>query len=169
MNDFTGERFGRLIAVQKTTERTKDNHLLWKCVCDCGNVVFVRSTDLKKGNTKSCGCLQREKAAINSWKHGFKGTRIYQCYRGMINRCTNPKNKDFKYYGGRGVAICSEWLNKETGAKAFFDWAVLNGYDDSLTIDRIDVNGDYSPTNCKWSTRREQSQNRRNVRKVVTA
>jgi len=159
--DLTGKQFGKL-KVLKKGEINEDENTYWVCECECGNLRNVRSYTLRTGRVVSCGC-NREK---NKVKHGGFGTRLYSCWMGMKRRCTNNEvwNKKWESYGGRGISIHDEWVDDFVPFKT---WALKNGYQDDLTLDRIDVDGNYNPNNCKWSTPKEQQNNRRINRKVT--
>lgn len=170
--DLTGKRFGKLTVV-KLTGRSKDKKTVWLCKCDCGNYKDVRASNLTSGATKSCGCLfyeSREKVAeklkgekSHFYKHGLSNSRINSIYRGIKKRCYNKAEPAYKNYGGRGIKMCDSWKND---FMSFYDWAISNGYSESLSIDRIDVNGNYCPENCRWVDWRTQQNNRRNNRIV---
>lgn len=148
--DISGQKFGKVTAV-KMTEVTQHGDAMWMCVCDCGNKTVVAYRHLVRGETNSCGCMV---AAAHS--HGFtvnsQRPRLYGIWAGMKQRCTNCNNDKYPRYGGRGIKVCAEWLND---FQAFYTWAMGNGYNDDLTIDRIDNNGDYTPDNCQWITNEE--------------
>lgn len=166
--DLTGVRFGRLECLKVVGREASSRCVVWLCRCDCGAMVAVRSTSLLTGNTKSCGCLQREKArsqAASRAKHNGCGTRLYRIWKHMKERCQNPNNKDYSNYGGRGIYVCDEWLD----FAKFRDWALANGYRDDLTIERIDVNGPYAPSNCIWIPKAAQNRNTRATRRVTFA
>lgn len=154
--DLSGQRFGRLIALEPRG-RDKYGALLWLCACDCGEETLVKTGTLRRGATKSCGCAQRERRHSWNRSHAGSGTRLYRIWQGMVTRTTNPKNRGWTYYGSRGIRICGEW--QDFGA--FREWALSNGYDPSLSIDRIDNDGDYEPGNCRWATQQMQVSNRR--------
>lgn len=152
--DLTGMTFGRL-TVNSFFGVAKNRAALWLCKCSCGNEKIVRAADLKRGKTQSCGCLQKERLAENRPKdyhkinvrHGETHTRLYNIYANMKQRCYNPNTPCYRWYGGKGITICDEWLNSY---ECFRDWATSNGYDESLSIDRIDPNKNYEPSNCRW-------------------
>lgn len=156
--DVCGQRFGRLTALYRLHNYKKSNCSYWLCVCECGNLIEVRLNTLTSGDTKSCGCLQKEVASKTHKKHGLSRDKIYQTYYHMKNRCYNRDSQAYSNYGGRGIKVCDEWLND---FKSFYDWATSNGYQDNLTIDRIDVNGNYEPNNCRWVDMKTQSNNKR--------
>lgn len=157
-HDLSGQRFGRLVAIGKA-DRMCGRKCYWDCLCDCGNKKIVRSDSLVGGTIRSCGCLKREAEVKNfSIVNNHKQTRspLYNRWNSMIQRCKNPNTAAYKYYGGRGIIVCDEWKN----INCFIEWAERNGYKENLTIDRIDVNGNYEPSNCRWITMAEQSYNR---------
>lgn len=158
--DLTGMRFGYLTVLSKdeSLKYKHQTHTTWLCLCDCGNTTIVRGYCLRNGHTQSCGCLGREKRLKSATKHGQSETRLYAIWHAMKQRCFNPNHKNYVDYGGRGIKVCEEWKND---FQAFYDWAMANGYEESLSIDRINNDGNYEPQNCRWVTMKEQCNNRR--------
>lgn len=131
----------------------------WLCKCDCGNELVVLKKNLLNGNTQSCGCTRALSNASRLTTHGAKNTKLYAIWCSMKDRCTRNNNKDFEHYGGRGIKVCEEWMRDFS---AFRDWAIESGYNQNLTIDRINVNGNYCPDNCRWVDWNTQANNRTN-------
>lgn len=158
--DLSGQRFGRLLVVKR--QGTMNGHAAWLCRCDCGKEIVTRSCDLRNGKTTSCGCFHKELVANITKSHELSGTRLYNIYSDMIQRCFNPKGTGYDNYGGRGITVCDDWKNNR---QSFFDWAVAKGYSEALTLDRIDNDGNYCPDNCRWATASEQRINQRRMKK----
>ena len=160
--DLFGKRFGRL-TVQNEYKVENGKVYFW-CKCDCGNSLYVLGTYLRNGNTKSCGCLEKEKFHKLITKHNKCYTRIYRIYHGMITRCFNKNAPQYKGYGMQGITVCDKWKNS---FEEFYKWSMENGYSDSLTIDRINVFGNYEPSNCRWISKREQQFNKKNTKYIT--
>lgn len=164
IRDIAGFRSGLLVAICPvgwyTNPNTQMRDAVWKCLCDCGDVYEIRGTKISNGYTKSCGCSSNELGAMSRTKHGGatrKGkSRTYLSWQNMIQRCTNPDSTGYIYYGGRGITVCDRWLNS---FENFLE--DMGDRPDNKTIDRVDVNSDYSKENCKWSDIYEQGANKR--------
>lgn len=165
--DYTGHKFGRLTALRFTGKRTTpSNNSIWVFQCDCGNVV-ERTIPWSSTKVPSCGCYVKERMSNLNKTHGGRHDRLYLVWMGMRRRCFDKNANEYKNYGGRGITVCDEWKDY---AK-FREWAMTSGYDETAkrqgcTIDRIDVNGNYEPQNCRWADAKTQNNNRRNNRLV---
>lgn len=161
-------KFGRLTAIKKVGMKGngRGSKAIWLCKCDCGNEKEVLRNSLVSGTTKSCGCLEREVKATMHLTHGMAKSRIWNIWVGMRDRCSREHNKNYEKYGGRGIRVCPEW---EKSFQSFYDWSIKNGYSEKLTIDRINNDGDYEPSNCRWATRKEQTRNRSITVKISLA
>lgn len=160
--DRVGERHGRLTVI-KYVGGSK-----WQCACDCGNTVIVSTSNLTSGNSTSCGCFKRENSRKLNTTHGSSKTRLYGIWKGINKRCYGKNEPAYANYGGRGIRVCEEWRNDY---ESFRDWALDSGYDEdapygTCTIDRIDVDGDYEPSNCRWVSLSVQARNTRHCREV---
>lgn len=155
--DISGNKYGRLTSIQPIK---RGKNIYWICRCDCGNQTEVLPQHLKRGLIRSCGCLRKDVSARKSKKHGMSKTRVYKEWKGIKDRCLNQNNPNYKNYGGRGIKVCDEWI-EERGFENFYNWAINNGYQDNLTIERNDVNGNYDPSNCRWIPLCDQALNTR--------
>lgn len=151
--DLTGKKFGRLLAVCRDPSR-KDPHYI--CVCECGKSSSVLGRNLTKGGVRSCGCLRREATSRINVKHRMSTHPVYQAWSRIRGRCFNPNADDFCHYGGRGITVAPEWLEFER-----FRDDMLPTWKPGLSIERLDVNGNYEPGNCVWATQAEQTRNKR--------
>lgn len=164
--DLTGQRFGRLTVIKRVGLDSTGKNSTWLCRCDCGVEKVISRVSLVRGGSRSCGCLnsqeskQRIKMLHDVHRDEYpKIERLSRIWRKMRNRCLNPNNSSFKDYGGRGIEICSEWDN----FYEFQEWALNSGYSKELTLDRINVNGNYDPENCRWVSLKRQERNKRNT------
>lgn len=170
LEQLFGQRFGRLTVKEQADPFISQNgekKARWLCICDCGKETIVRADYLKQGRTMSCGCYSKEALAQANTIHGMSESRLFKIWCGMKQRCNDKNCKNYPNYGGRGIKICEEW-NKDFST--FFDWAMSHGYEPSAlrgdcTIDRINNDGNYEPSNCRWVDMKVQASNKRNNKK----
>ena len=168
--DISNKKFGKLLAVKRCTNMS--GKTAWECKCDCGNITFVTTSNLTCNRIRSCGCLKIKQLLERSTTHNQRHTVLYSVWRGLRQRCNNPKHASYHNYGGRGITVCEEW---DKSFQAFYDWSYANGYSTEnqkdeklkLTIDRIDNNGNYEPSNCRWVDRKTQTRNMRTTRFIT--
>lgn len=153
VKNIKGNKYARLLVQEYWGIKSKEAH--WLCLCDCGNTTVVKGAKLRSGHTRSCGCLLKESAARINYSHGGVGTRLYGIWEKMKGRC-HPVHGD-KNYGLRGISVCKQWKS----FACFREWALENGYKETLSIERVDVNGNYCPENCTWIPLNEQARNTR--------
>lgn len=153
--NLTGQRFGNLVVISRV-DNYSSGKTRWLCRCDCGEEKVVLSTNLVRGLTRSCGCFNKSVTSERFTKHQLSAHRLYKIWTDMKKRCANPSCKSFANYGGRGIKVCDEWKNH---FQLFYTWSLCNGYSDNLSLDRIDVNGDYNPDNCRWADKLIQANN----------
>lgn len=156
--DLTGQRFGRL-RILGESGRADNGAKVWRCICDCGKEHFATTGNLLSGSTQSCGCFHKECVARINYIHGKSNHRLHGIWRGMKKRCYDTNSPDYRKYGGRGIVLCEEWKND---FMPFYEWAIRHGYRPDLSIDRIDVDGNYEPNNCRWADDKIQGNNKRN-------
>lgn len=147
IKNLVGNKYGKLKVI-KFNGKNKHNKSIWLCKCDCGKEIVCIGGDLTRGHTTSCGCSRI--------KHNLRDTRLYSIWSSMKNRCNSKNNTKYSYYGGSGITVCKEWSKSFTD---FYEWAINNGYSDDLTLDRINPNGNYEPSNCRWANKTIQALN----------
>ncbi len=152
--DLTEQKFGRLLVIKKSDKKSKNRSIYWTCKCTCGKIKDIRSDSLKIGTIKSCGCLHKEKIST----HGLTNHLLYRCWLNMKQRCYDVNYSRYKDWGGRGIKVCFKWKDNFLN---FYNWAINNGWQKELQIDRIDNDGNYCPRNCRFVTRSENCKNRR--------
>ena len=161
MEDLCGQKFTYLTVIKRVPNKVTSGgsqQVCYECLCDCGKTTIITKGHLITGHTKSCGCAKTKLCQERTIKHGQAGSRLYHTYYHMRRRCFNPKDKEYHRYGQRGITVCDEWLGKN-GFKNFYNWAITHGYQEDLTIDRINNDGNYEPSNCRWATNQQQMNN----------
>ena len=161
--DMKGKRYGRYVVIRYMGEN-KRHESLWECKCDCGNIKVIPGIRLRKGGALSCGCLHKDEMIKRQTTHGLSHTRIHDIWKELKQRCTNKSNSKYKYYGEKGITVCDEWSNSFIN---FYNWSIENGYNDTLTIDRIDSSKGYDPSNCRWVSYKVQNNNKSDNKRYI--